>query len=71
MTLSAYYHIILSYNALYNCSGLIILFLYDYFHNFCFYCMFYQLLCVQHSCSSTQSWGTLATSGSCGAVALH
>ena len=26
---------------------------------FFFNCMFYQLLCVQHSCSSTQSWGSV------------
>ena len=26
------------------------------------YCMFYQLLCVQHSCSSTQSWGSVLQS---------
>ena len=25
-------------------------------------CMFYQLLCVQHSCSSTQSWGSILPS---------
>ena len=25
-------------------------------------CMFYQLLCVQHSCSSTQSWGSVLPS---------
>ena len=25
-------------------------------------CMFYQLLRVQHSCSSTQSWGSVLTS---------
>ena len=24
-----------------------------------FKCIFYQLLCVQHSCSSTQSWGSV------------
>ena len=29
---------------------------------FFFNCMFYQLLCVQHSCSSTQSWGSLLPS---------
>ena len=27
-----------------------------------FNCMFYQLLCVQHSCSSTQSWGSVLPS---------
>ena len=27
-----------------------------------FYCMFYQLLRVQHSCSSTQSWGSVLPS---------
>ena len=27
-----------------------------------FDCMFYQLLCVQHSCSSTQSWGSVLPS---------
>ena len=26
------------------------------------YCMFYQLLRVQHSCSSTQSWGSVLPS---------
>ena len=29
---------------------------------FFFNCMFYQLLCVQHSCSSTQSWGSVLPS---------
>ena len=29
---------------------------------FFFYCMFYQFLRVQHSCSSTQSWGSVLPS---------
>ena len=33
----------------------------DYFFFF-FTCMFYQLLGVQHSCSSTQSWGSVLPS---------
>ena len=27
--------------------------------SFFFNCMFYHILCVQHSCSSTQSWGSV------------
>ena len=34
--------------------GKIIFFLFDF--------TFYQLLCVQHSCSSTQSWGSVLPS---------
>ena len=34
----------------------------DLFFFFIFNCMFYQLLCVQHSCSSTQSWGSVLPS---------
>ena len=33
-----------------------------YFLFFFFNCMFYQLLRVQHSCSSTQSWGSVLPS---------
>ena len=32
------------------------------FFFFFFNGMFYQLLCVQHSCSSTQSWGSVLPS---------
>ena len=31
----------------------------SFFFPFFFNCMFYQLLCVQHNCSSTQSWGSV------------
>ena len=43
-------HVNLHYKSLDNISHSYILF---------FMCMFYQLLCVQHSCSSTQSWGSV------------
>ena len=36
----------------------------EWSYNFFFFfnCMFYQLLRVQHSCSSTQSWGSVLPS---------
>ena len=34
----------------------------SFFFFFFLNCMFYQLLCVQHSCSSTQSWGSVLPS---------
>ena len=36
--------------------------LFSFEHYFFPNCMFYQLVCVQHSCSSTQSWGNVLPS---------